>query len=65
MKLVVISICKDEAETIGQVLSQIPKSIKGIKTIEKIVIDDGSNDDTTTIAKKNGAEVKSDGVQKD
>jgi glycosyltransferase involved in cell wall biosynthesis len=57
MKLVVFSICKDEAETIGKVLDRIPKKIKGIKTIEKWVISDGSTDDTVNVAKKHGANV--------
>jgi glycosyltransferase involved in cell wall biosynthesis len=64
MKLLVVSICKDEAETIGEVLDRIPSKIKGISQIEKWVIDDGSTDDTAKIAKKHGAHVASDGVQK-
>lgn len=64
MKLLVVSICKDEAETIGQVLERIPKKIAGIDHIEKWVIDDGSTDDTAAAAKKKGAKVLSDGVHK-
>lgn len=64
MKLVVFSICKDEAETIGKVLDGIPANIPGIKTIEKWVIDDGSSDKTAYIAEKHGAHVVSDGASK-
>lgn len=64
MKLLVVSICKDEAETIAQVLDRIPKKIPGISQIEKWVIDDGSDDDTAAIAKRHGAKVISDGIQK-
>lgn len=64
MKLIVVSICKDEAETIGEVLDRIPKKVEGISSIEKWVIDDGSTDDTAAIAKKHGAHVRSDGSQK-
>jgi len=64
MKLVVVSICKDEAETIGQLLDQIPKSIEGITKIEKWVVDDGSTDDTAKVAEKHGALVVSDGMSK-
>jgi glycosyltransferase involved in cell wall biosynthesis len=64
MKLVVFSICKDEAETIGKVLDRIPKKIKGIKTIEKWVISDGSTDDTVNVAKKHGANVVAGTQQK-
>jgi glycosyltransferase involved in cell wall biosynthesis len=57
MKLVVISICKDESATIGELLDNIPKKIIGINTIEKLVISDGSTDDTAKIARKHGATV--------
>ena len=46
MKLVVQIPCLNEAETLPLVLSSIPKSIKGIKEIVVLVIDDGSTDDT-------------------
>jgi glycosyltransferase involved in cell wall biosynthesis len=64
MKLVVVSICKDEAETIGKLLDLIPASIPGITKIEKWVIDDGSTDNTAEIARKHGAIVTSDGMSK-
>lgn len=64
MKLIVVSICKDEAKTIGQVLAGIPLKIAGITSIEKWVIDDGSNDGTSDVAIQNGARVRSDGIQK-
>lgn len=57
MKLVIFSICKDEAATIGELLDRMPKKIKGIKKIEKWVISDGSTDDTAKIAKRHGANV--------
>lgn len=64
MKLFVVSICKDEAATIGQVLDKIPSKIKGVTSIEKLVIDDGSTDDTVKIAESHGAKVLSDGAHK-
>lgn len=64
MKLLVFSICHNESETIGELLDRVPKKIPGIRSIETIVIDDGSSDDTTQIAKKHGAYVISDGEQK-
>lgn len=57
MKLVVFSICKDEAETIGELLDRIPKKIDGIDEIHKLVISDGSTDDTVKIAKEHGATI--------
>ncbi len=64
MKLLVFSICKDEAATIGEVLDNIPTHISGISEIQKVVIDDGSTDDTVEVARKHGAKVYSDGIQK-
>ncbi len=64
MKLVVVSICMNEEKTIAQVLGGIPKKIAGINEIETIVIDDGSKDNTPTVAEKAGAFVVADGANK-
>lgn len=64
MKLIVFSICKDEEATIGEVLDRIPSKIKGVSSIEKLVISDGSTDDTVAIAKKKGAHVIDGTTQK-
>ena len=64
MKLVVVSICKDEAKTIGELLDRIPSKIVGITEIEKWVIDDGSTDGTAEVAKKHGAKVRGGGISK-
>jgi glycosyltransferase involved in cell wall biosynthesis len=64
MKLVVFSICLNEAKTIGEVLDRIPKKIKGIDEIKRFVVDDGSTDNTVKIARKHGALVFSNVVQK-
>lgn len=64
MRLLVVSICKDESATIGDVLDKIPSQIEGIENIEKWVIDDGSLDDTTAVAQKHKAQVISDGANK-
>ena len=55
MKLVIFSICKDEAETIAELLKRIPKKIRVIDKIETLVISDGSSDRTAEVAKKAGA----------
>ena len=57
VKLIVFSICKDEAATIGEVLDLIPTEIDGVDEIEKLVISDGSTDDTAAIARAHGAHV--------
>jgi glycosyltransferase involved in cell wall biosynthesis len=64
MKLVVISICKDEAATIGEVLDKIPQKITGVDEVESWVIDDGSVDGTAAVAREHGAKVVADGAQK-
>ncbi len=61
-KLVVFSICQNEAETIGEVLDNIPAQINGVDEIMKLVISDGSIDDTVAIVKERGVKVY-DGVQ--
>ena len=47
----------NEASVIGKVLKSIPGQIKGIKSIDILVVDDGSSDDTSMIAEKAGARV--------
>lgn len=64
MKLILISVCHNEAGTIGELLDRMPKKIRGIHEIEKWVIDDGSTDKTAEIATKHGASVVRDGEQK-
>ncbi len=54
MKLVVFSICKDEALTIGELIDRIPKSIEGIDEIQTLIVSDGSVDATAEIARSRG-----------
>jgi glycosyltransferase involved in cell wall biosynthesis len=55
--LVVIIPCFNEEKTIGKVISSIPKTIPGIDTIDILVIDDGSTDNSVSEARKYGANV--------
>jgi len=64
MKLLVISICKNEAKTVAELVKRIPRSYPGIKKVEICIVDDGSTDDTAKLAKKAGAVVYSDGANK-
>ncbi|MCR4368373.1 MAG: glycosyltransferase family 2 protein [archaeon] len=57
MKLVVTIPAYNEEKTIGKVIDEVPKKIPGIDKIEILVIDDGSNDSTSKIAKSKGAKV--------
>lgn len=57
MKLMVIVPAYNEARTIGSVLEAVPTAIPGIETIDTLVVDDGSTDDTAAIARDHGAQV--------
>jgi glycosyltransferase involved in cell wall biosynthesis len=46
--------CLNEETTLPLVLKDLPKSIKGIDTIETLLIDDGCTDGTVEVAKKYG-----------
>ena len=55
MKLIVQIPSFNEEQTIAQTLRDIPKKIDGITSIETLVIDDGSSDNTVEVARKAGA----------
>jgi glycosyltransferase involved in cell wall biosynthesis len=57
VKLVVQIPALNEEKTIADVIRAIPRSIPGIRSIEVVVVDDGSADRTAEIAKQNGAVV--------
>ncbi len=54
MKLIIQIPCYNEEEFLGETLSDLPESIEGIDTIETLIIDDGSTDDTVGVARENG-----------
>lgn len=54
MKLVIQIPCLDEANTLPEVLADLPKALPGIDVIETLVIDDGSRDDTSAVAARLG-----------
>ena len=51
MKLIIQIPCYNEEQTLKQVLQELPKEIPGISSIETLIIDDGSRDETVKIAK--------------
>ena len=55
MKLIVQIPAYNEEKSIVSVIKEIPRKIKGIDKVEILVIDDGSKDNTSSAAKKAGA----------
>jgi len=56
-RLLVIMPALNEAESIGDVIREIPEEIEGIDNIEVLVVDDGSTDATVAVAREAGASV--------
>ncbi len=54
MKLIIQIPCFNEEDTLRQTLDDLPKEIPGVDTIEYLVINDGSSDMTTSVAKEWG-----------
>lgn len=54
MKLIIQIPCYNEAESIQKTIQQLPRKIEGIRKIEILVIDDGSQDASITAARSSG-----------
>lgn len=54
MKLIIQIPCYNEAETLEIALNDLPKKIEGIDSIEYLIINDGSKDNTVEVAKNWG-----------
>jgi len=54
MKLIVQIPCLNEEETLPLTIRDIPRTIEGIETVEILVIDDGSADRTSAVARELG-----------
>ena len=54
MKLIIQIPCYNEAETLEIALNDLPKHIDGVDTIEVLIINDGSRDDTVEVARRWG-----------
>jgi glycosyltransferase involved in cell wall biosynthesis len=54
MKLIIQIPCFNEAETLPITLSELPKEVPGIDRIEILIIDDGSTDETVSVARRLG-----------
>jgi glycosyltransferase involved in cell wall biosynthesis len=56
MKLIIQIPCFNEAQTLSTALSSLPRTVAGFDTVEWLVIDDGSQDNTAEIAKLCGVD---------
>jgi len=54
MKLIIQIPCLNEEESLPATLRGLPESIPGINSIEVLIIDDGSTDRTSEVARANG-----------
>lgn len=54
MKLIIQIPCFNEAGTLGIALSALPRQVPGFDTVEWLIIDDGSTDDTVKVALEHG-----------
>ncbi len=56
MKLIVQIPCYNEAKTLPETVAALPRQIPGIDEIETLVINDGSSDNTSEVAKELGVD---------
>ena len=56
MKLVIQIPAWDEAAHIGAAVRELPRALKGFDSVEVLVVDDGSRDDTARLAREAGAD---------
>ena len=56
MKLVIQIPCLNEEESLPSLLAELPRDVPGFDQVEWLVIDDGSTDATTEVAKSHGVD---------
>ena len=54
MKLIIQIPCLNESETLAIALADLPREVEGFDSVEWLIIDDGSTDNTAEIARQNG-----------
>lgn len=56
MKLIIQIPCHNEAGTLAIALAALPRQVPGFASVEWLIIDDGSTDDTVAVARANGVD---------
>lgn len=56
MKLIIQIPCYNEAGTLAIALAALPRQVPGFASVEWLIIDDGSKDDTVAVARANGVD---------
>src|SRR3954463_8509708 len=56
MKLIIQIPCFNEEDQLPATLSDLPRELPGVDTIEWLIIDDGSTDRTVEVARANGVQ---------
>lgn len=56
MKLIIQIPCLNEAEQLPATLADLPRTLDGFDSVEWLIVDDGSEDDTVGVARRHGVE---------
>ena len=56
MKLIIQIPCYNEAGTLAIALTALPRQVPGFDSVEWLIIDDGSQDETVSVARENGVD---------
>lgn len=56
MKLIIQIPCYNEEETLAVTLAALPRQVPGFETVEWLIIDDGSQDNTVQVAREHGVD---------
>src|SRR5256885_13093979 len=56
MKLIIQIPCFNEAQQLPQTLADLPREVEGFDTVEWLVVDDGSPDETVQVARAHGVD---------
>ena len=56
VQLIIQIPCFNEEKTLGVTLSELPRELPGVDTVEWLLIDDGSTDGTVEVARAHGVD---------